>query len=452
MQTKLKNVILLLACIAIAILLISIVVYTGTTDGKAILSDSDRDLLLRYMNNVDMKELFTKDNEISHVATPFSVLYKNGNQRTMFVCSTPIRYLQNDEYNYVELLIQEQDPGGYLIHSLDQRVSFHEDCIRLEKGLDWLQINFPMTAELHYTEHTTTLYGDRSVVQYYLDNNTIVSCFPSYTGVTVQYQIQEYIETVSIPVEFASYRINTKDFGCILLSDSDSSSKEIMSNHVFVISHPLFCGSNNDVYVQKEGQIKNGRYGHVLNLSLPKDITFPATLTFQVNCYSENMFFDCAAYEKNPSANHIFDNYVFFASDKASQTYNYMKFNIRSFTPKQSSLLDMLILNLNVLVCTQDTVIEVYSVRNDWCSWELTWNNRPAHNEKIGEFSVKSPGWYSLDLTDYARQLIDNEYYDLNDNSILLKLKDGCNGGVVFASTDNGIYPPFFEINYRVSN
>lgn len=452
MRINPKNCMLLVVCIVIAVFLISIVVYTGTTNHNDKLPDSHQSLLLNYVTAVNMKDLFTQSNEVVQVATPFSVSYKNNNKRTMFVCSTPIRYMQNEEYIYAEPSLIETDTGSYVTRISDQSVFFNNNCIRIEKGSDWLQINFPAISELRYTEHTTTLYGDRSVIQYYLDDNTIVSCFPSYTGVTVQYQIQEYVETVSIPVEFASYRINTIDFGCILLSDLESSSKEIMSNHVFALSHPLFCGSNNDVYVQKKGQIKKGRSGCVLNFSLPEDLTYPLTMTFQVNCYSDNMFFDCAAYEKNPSANHIFDNYVFFSSDKVSQTYNYMKFNIRSFTPKNSSLLDDLILNLNVLACTEDAVIEIYSVRNDWCSWELTWKNRPAHNEKIGEFTIKSPGWYSLDLTDYARQLIDNEYYYLNDNSILLKLKDDSEGMVVFASTDNGIYPPFFEINYRVSN
>ena len=91
----------------------------------------------------------------------------------------------------------------------------------------------------------------------------------------------------------------------------------------------------------------------------------------------------------------------------------------------------------------------MYAVRHDWCSWELTWNNQPNHNEKIGEFKVDKSGWYSIDLTEYTKRLIDRNYYKLENNSIMFKVKDTSTGNAIFTSTDNSVYPPFFEVNYR---
>ena len=123
-----------------------------------------------------------------------------------------------------------------------------------------------------------------------------------------------------------------------------------------------------------------------------------------------------------------------------------MKFNIRSFTPKRKDLLDSVTLNLYVLYCSGDVELEVYSVRNDWCSWELTWLKQPAHNEKIGEFKISESGWYSIDLTEYVKLLIDKKYYNLQNNSILFKVKGESSGYAVFTSTDNSVFPPFFEV------
>ena len=125
------------------------------------------------------------------------------------------------------------------------------------------------------------------------------------------------------------------------------------------------------------------------------------------------------------------------------------KFNIKSFTPKKSKLLDKLTLNLYVIYCSDEVEIEVYSVRHDWCSWLLNWKKRPNNNEKIGEFKVSASGWYSIDLTQYAKLLIDEKYYKLENNTVIFKIKDGSDGYAIFASTDNSVMPPFFEIDYR---
>ena len=147
----------------------------------------------------------------------------------------------------------------------------------------------------------------------------------------------------------------------------------------------------------------------------------------------------------------MIDSYIVFDSISPSKaTHNYMKFNIRSFTPKKEELLDQIILNLYVLYCSDEIEIEVYSVRNDWCSWELTWLNQPEHNEKIGEFKVSNAGWHTLDLTNYVKLLIKENYYNLENNSLLFRVKDDSDGYAIFTSTDNSVYPPFFEVNYRV--
>ena len=164
------------------------------------------------------------------------------------------------------------------------------------------------------------------------------------------------------------------------------------------------------------------------------------------------MFFDCAAYENTHNVNYIFDNNIIFDSITPQHgTLNYMKFNLRSFTPKKADLLDQILLNLYMQYCEGEVEIEVYSVRHSWCAWELTWDNLPKHNEKIGQFTVSKAGWYSIDLTDYAKLLINKKYYKLTDNSIMFKVKDGSTGVVIMASSDNSVYPPFFEVNYRVN-
>ena len=55
----------------------------------------------------------------------------------------------------------------------------------------------------------------------------------------------------------------------------------------------------------------------------------------------------------------------------------------------------------------------------------------------------------TIDLTQYAKLLITEKYYKLENNTIMFKIKNGSEGCVIFASTDNSVMPPFFEVKYR---
>lgn len=270
---------------------------------------------------------------------------------------------------------------------------------------------------------------------------------PAYNGITITCEIDPG-KDMELPIEYSGVKVCNKSAGYIVLKDRQVNSD--LKGNRFVITRPVVSDELGKVYVDSPIKIHEGSRESKLIYKIPAGALGKITLTFSINYYCENMFFDCAAYQRNSKVNYIFDSYVAFDSvTPDSGTYNYLKFNIRSFTPKKSKLLDSVTLNFFVLYCQDETDVEIYSVRRDWCSWQLTWKNKPKFNEKIGEFKVSGSGWYSIDLTQYAKRLIDDNYYNLIDNTIMLKTKDESKGYVIFTTTDNSVMPPFFEVHYR---
>ena len=436
----------IVALTLLAIVLIGIVFYfeiMKNHDDK--LPDSHDNLLVGYSKQIDLEELYNKENEIMSVATKYSVLYKNSNRRTMYVSSMPLRSLSNGGYSFITRNLI--DAGDYFYTQNDGKtITYSRDGIVLKQGDEHFRLYMPNVTQIGYNNNIDSIYENFEGVEYTLGDGTTVFAIPSYNGVIITYKLDSPNLELSFPVGYKNYTISNDYYGSILLSDKSFTTDNVMQNNYFVISQPIVQKNDETVEVKRVASIREKE----LRFSLQKENTYPITLTFSVNFYCENMFFDCAAFKQNPRTNHIFDNYIVYESSKTKETRNYMKFNIRSFTPKRKDLLDTVTLNLYVLYCSGDVELEVYSVRNDWCSWELTWLNQPAHNEKIGEFKISESGWYSIDLTEYVKLLIDKKYYNLQNNSILFKVKGGSSGYAVFTSTDNSVFPPFFEVNYRV--
>lgn len=429
-----------------AVTIVTIALYnwipkTNTKSGE----DRNEDLLYSKCRNMNISDIFLEEYEIQQVATRYSTLHKYDNKRRMYVFSMPVRnYSDEGRYSLVNTNISKHSNDGYITQNSEYNIEYTANCVQIGSASDVFRIDFPQSAEMSYDSSVES-------VCYYVGDNDNITVKPCFNGMLVQYHISNYTSEISLPLSIRKYQINNDNAGYVVLIEYSTKASDIMDSNYFVISTPLIYDKSETMNTDGIMKIveKDGKY--ILKCFLPNEVTFPADLSFTVNYYCENLFFDCAAYQKNPDDNHIFDSYIVYDNtSENNEVYNYMKFNIRSFTPRDYTLLDRVLLNLNVLYCSNETYIEVYSVRYDWCSWELTWNNRPQNNEKIGEFKVSEAGWYSIDITEYIRSLIKENYYDLEDNSIMIKVKDETKGKIVFTSTDNSIFPPFFQVDYRI--
>lgn len=444
---KKVRILILSSLICLAVAVIGVVFYYGVLEDVFLqVPDYHGDILYKYSETVDFEKLYSGQNEIEFVATRYSALYKIQNtMRQMYVSSMPLRNAANNTYSFISTNIENKD-DYHVTENTDYDIEYRDNSVFIGNKKNWVRLNIPDVQSFSYGDCVSSVYKIDKAVRYTLNDGSEVCFSPSYNGVVVTGVINEGTDSVSFPIKFADYKVNNNYYGGIALTDRDSDADDIMANNRFIISMPIISAHNNSEVSQTKASIKNGE----LICSLPKDISYPATYTFTVNYYCENMFFDCAAVKQIPNTNHIFDSYIIYDSANSENSIcNYMKFNIRSFTPKKSDNLDQILLNLYVLHCEGEVEIEVYAVRHDWCSWELTWNNQPNHNEKIGEFKVDKSGWYSIDLTEYTKRLIDRNYYKLENNSIMFKVKDTSTGNAIFTSTDNSVYPPFFEVNYR---
>lgn len=447
MRKKVVSVSLLVISIIIAISIITIALYhwipkTNNKNGK----DCDENLLYSQYQSIDIHDIFSEKDEIQQVATRYSILHRDKNKRQMHVFSIPVRnYNDEESYSLINTDISKYTDDSYITQNSEYNIEYNKNFTQIGNTSESFRMYFPQSFEMTYDDSSES-------VRYSMYNNESITIQPGYNGMIIQYHISDYTYEISLPLGIKKYRINNDNAGYVVLSESNLNTNEIMNNNYFIVSAPLIYDMSKNANTDGRMQIFKEDGEYTLKCSLPSDITFPVDLYFTVNYYRENMFFDCAAYQKSPNDNHIFDSYIVYDNiSEDDETYNYMKFNIRSFTPKDTTLLDRVLLNLNVLYCSNEIDIEVYSVRYDWCSWELTWNNRPLNNEKIGEFKVNETGWYSIDITEYVRSLIKENYFDLEDNSIMMKIKDKTKGKVICSSTDNCIFPPFFQVDYRIN-
>lgn len=445
-----KEKITLIVIVILGILATFAILYFGfySSQGR-ILPDSDANLLSAYSPSIDIDSLFMGNNEVTQVATRYSILYKNDNYRKMYVSSIPIRNcIDGNQYSLVNRDVVQNENNKYITRNVDYNIDYLPDSVIIGNSDKWFKINILGDPSLSYVNSYTNAYQTDNIgVCYSWSNGYKIYISPSYNGMTISCEIDPD-QSLVLPVEFSNMKKINKSAGYVVLKDKNADGD--MAGNYFVISRPIVHDETGNVFISNPITIIEDESGSNLIYEKPYAATGKLSLTFSINYYCENMFFDCAAYENEPDLNYIFDSYVTFDSiSPDSATYNYMKFNIKSFTPKKSKLLDKLTLNLYVIYCSDEVEIEVYSVRHDWCSWLLNWKKRPNNNEKIGEFKVSASGWYSIDLTQYAKLLIDEKYYKLENNTIMFKIKDGSAGSAVISSTDNSVMPPFFEVNYR---
>lgn len=390
--------------------------------------DFDGDILSSYTSTMDFTGLLSKENPIESVNTRSSILYKNDHQRQMYVFSTPVREYVDNQYGVYDLTLYPNGERQFATKTNAYQLTVSETDISLNAGLDELRL---LTEDMQLQETGS-----------YLGDGYTVSVTPSYSGYILNYTIDTPMEVLSLTFAKTRYEISEDNAGYVLLSDEGSNK--------YIINQMIVLDQNNQFTTDHEYKVKKSLDQFTLTSAFSAELTYPIQVSVSVDLYCDNMFYDASVYEAEPNLNTIFNQISVFdtIADK-NDGYTYLKFNIRSFTPKQSSLLDSIYLNLYAQHHEGDAVIEVYSVQKDWCSWTLCWNTRPKYSDKIGEFTVNAAGWYSIDLTDYVRHLIDNDYYGLEDNSIMLRIKDGNSSRLVLSSTDNKMHPPFFEVNYR---
>lgn len=399
--------------------------------------DNHNSILLDYTEYVDIPSLFQYGGDweaVSKVETKYSSLYKQDNKREMYVFSVPIKELANEKFSFFDPSIQQLDELTYQTNNMNFNVYFNENDISLKYYDDELTFQIEES-------HSVNLSEDGTCVQYKTEEYDL-EVSPAYNAVLMRVMIPKAEKEFKLPIIAAQYKAENEKAGYTILKADDSEK--------IIICQSIITDSNGRLYTNNQVKVKEKFDQKYIVCSIPPEVSYPIQLEFEVDFYTENMFFDSSAYQEMPRTNSLYNNVsVFDTISEDKNGYTYMKFNVKSFTPKKADLLDSISLSFYVMNCREGTVLEVYSLQEDWCAWTLSWWNRPEHKEKLGEIPLSQEGWYTIDLKEYVERLIENNYYRRVDNSILLKIKDETEGYAVVAASDNKIIPPFFSVKYR---
>lgn len=422
--------------------LFSAILLTSCTSmiDEPIYQDSHENIMVEYYDKLDFNQLFQFENEITEVATKYSVLYKNDNMRHMYVFSVPVREYVNEEYSLIDHSIYKKNDTEYSTKNNQFNIAINETSIGIQYDSDKISVPLEVNTEISDSEllnNTLTFTND----QYEFEIT------PSYGGIVLNYLIHDKeTEDLSIPINIYNYTFKNEKAGYSLIKDKKD------DDDVFIINQAVIRDNNDVIYPNNMVTIENINGEHVIVAQIPKneELIYPIKVEFAIDYNVDTMFFDASAYEAQPSINTIYNNLSIYDSTLSqNEAYTYMKFNIKSFIPHNIDLLDNVYLYVYSQYCIPGTIIEIYSIREDWCAWTLTWKKHPNSKEKLGEFELTDAGWYCLDITDYAKRLITDDFYNHDDNSIMFKIKDNINGSAIISSSDNKTTPPFFEVYYR---
>lgn len=422
-----------------------------TSSSPNILTVNDSGISAVQDERLNINEILSRKNEIMSVATKYSALYGSGLNRHMYVFAVPVRESVDNNYTLFDNSIYNNEDGTFQTRNKAFNIAFNESSVDLHYELYDFSILLDDSTFPEKKDIFVNLYGDsRESVKYSgMAGNMDISFIPTCNGVLMELEIPNKIEQNELKLEINTGRFTyiNDPAGYIQILNGDAK--------VGMIYQGIIVDSNNSISVNNNVKLKKKdketKYLTIDSSQFPQDISYPAKIYISIDFYSEKMFFDTSVYESMPKVNTLLNNVSRFdAINEGHDGYTYMKYNIRSFTPKYSSMLDSLTLNLYAMAVIGSIDIEVYKVDKDWCSWTITWDGKPDYYEKVGEITITETGWYAIDLKDYAKKLIENGYDDLLDNSIVLKVKDGSRGYALMASADNTYAPPFFEVKYRM--
>lgn len=392
-----------------------------------------------------ISNILSKEYMIDKATTQYSVLYGYNNNREMYVFTAPIiekngtitQALRNDICGSNEVFFTQNQQFN---------VSFEKNLINMKNGEKSISLCLDNFTTLEIIYNYESLYGVRNEALKYTDEyGNYMYCMPTYGGLLVEYYIHNSVESDSIDfkLELPSYSYVNDPAGYVNILCKDSTKAAVAFQGMIFEENNIFYGVEAAKIVKENKNI-------YLKYNIPENISLPCKYVISIDMYSEKMFFDTSTYSAKPKTNFILNNISYFSaqhSDGNERTY--MKTNLRSITPKQSELLEQITLSLYAIYAKEEVTLDVYKVKQGWCSWTMNWENHPSYYEKIGEIIVDQPGWYDIDLTDYVKSLIDNGYDGITDNSFVLVARSAEKGEVIFASADNSCAPPYYKVVYK---
>ncbi len=411
---------------------------TISTSAEANNIQKETNNIPEYFSNI-----LSPKNLSEKLTTKYSILYGDDNDREMYVFSVPI--LEKNE-NITQILKNDICETNEMFFTQNQHfnVSFEKNLINMKNGEESISLYSDNSTSFEKTYNYESLYGTRNEAIKYNDKyENYMYCIPTYSGVLIEYYIQNNIDSLEFKLELPSYSYANDPAGYVNILCGDNSKAA-------VAFQGMIFDENNNFHGLETVQIYKDNENYFMKYNLPENISFPYKYIINIDMYSEKMFFDTSTYSSIPNTNFILNNISYFTAKQSDgNERTYMKTNLRSITPNQSDLLEKITLSLYAIYAKEEVIIEVYKVKDDWCSWTMNWENHPSYHEKIGEIIVDKPGWYDVDLTNYVKNLIDNGYDKTTDNSFVLVAQSAENGEVFFASADNSCAPPYYKVVYK---
>ena len=386
-------------------------------------------------------EIFSQTGEIEDVATPYSILYKDSDARDMYVSSNTVRVSSSTGFALCNNTIK--DNGG--ICAVDNgmyRLEVNEEKMTLTNDTDFISVFLDNVSRVEKRREYRNIYGEcGDVINCIEEDDKEFFIVPTFNGVLLEYTIDSSTDSYSFNLLFNGDHYFVDPAGYVQISNGDTP--------VIIIYSPLVSDSSGEIFTGNKLELTDKNSKVELSSIFSDNAKYPIKVSMEIDLYTEKMFFDTSVYRSLPNTNMIFNNVSIFSSD---QSCTYLKFNMRSFTPDISSMLDSCVLNLYAIYVDSAIDVDIYQVNEDWCSWTMTWTDKAPFGEYVGSVHVSKAGWCSLDLTQYAKKLIDNGYADQQNklnSSIVLKIRSDDSQGLILASADNSYAPPYFEIKYR---
>lgn len=409
------------------------------------------DLQFPEIQSNDIHEILSQDNEIISTASIYNVTYGLENFRKMYVFSAPVREYANNGIVNITRTIQVGEQAPYEVINNAYGIRFFADAVQLTNFDQSIYIHLENLTEEAKKGSYIGLYDYPSDCITYKKDQIELQCIPTYYGLTIELNFLEKPES-----DYIEFKMKLQN--CDYDNDAAGYVKFYAGDTDTAVLYPGISTDNSGETFINDGLILYRRNGETYLKFDVKNLmkhagSYPVKSSINLDLYNEKMFFDSSVYQDKPQLNSLLNNISVFDNKNADSVgYTYLKLNLDSITPANSSLLDTLYYYFFVMACSEGVDLEAYLVSKNWCSFTINWDSKPEYKQKIGEVHIDQTGYHRLDITDFACEYIENAADYSAECSLLLKLKDTDQGMLVLASADNTWAPPYFEVNYTIGD
>lgn len=417
------------------IALITLISSSGCSEG-AVSSSSNIQEKYEYTKFIDMD-------------TPYTMCFQNTDGTyTMFIYAAPVQYYDGEMYQPIDNTIIESDHENYAYENKANSIKSYfpekitdgflieNDKFSLEFNIDTQNSEFTSGELTDYT----SVYGQKIQAVFYESNDYSLYFYFSNAGIEMETVSEKGIKkTPEILIDYDNdYGKAREDYqnGYIALRRGNG------FNDIDAVIYGPFCKTDDNYEIELTPdieQVDENQWGITYNFDDVQTV-----INQSIVLYTSNMPDSCAY--SDFAQNQYLARFAYIGnSELLGEGLDYLRYRLDYYLYLDPDKVIDASYNFKAVSEADADKFVVNENLDQWSSTGLSWKKRNTAFSKIKTKCIKSEnGYYSLDITDYAKKCFADETWMTESYGITL----GYDGEMqAVASSDNPMFVPYLQID-----